>query len=213
MSKKQSSPSSQVQKEESTKLPEKKFTIQEAKNYVLECAKASFDPKTELEKFSEEYMPKIVSGNPGKEIMEDLNKSLSKIAYALSIETGYALLDGIEERYRGLALEIKQALIVEFECKTIAEKTLIDLAVSSYIRNITYTKRMENNQKYIGQQYDSYRNYLSREVDRAHRQYISALESLRLIKQPALKVNVKTQNAFISEKQQFNNNVKNNEAK
>ena len=36
---------------------------------------------------------------------------------------------------------------------------------------------------------------------------------LKEMKQPALKVNVKTNNAFIGENQQFNNNVENNEAK
>ncbi len=72
---------------------------------------------------------------------------------------------------------------------------------------------MEYNQKHVGAQYDGYRNYLSKELDRAHRQFLSALETLKAIQQPAMKVNIKTNTAFVGENQQFNTKVENNEAK
>jgi len=49
---------------------------------------------------------------------------------------------------------------------------------------------------------------MSKEVDRANRHFLSALQTLKEIKQPELKVNIKTNAAFFGEKQEFNNNDK-----
>jgi len=53
---------------------------------------------------------------------------------------------------------------------------------------------------------NNFLSIMSKDVDRANRHFITALETLKQFKQPQLKVNVKTKNAFIAEKQQFNNN-------
>lgn len=54
---------------------------------------------------------------------------------------------------------------------------------------------------------------LSKETDSANRRLIMNIVLLKEMKQPALKINIKTNNAFVGDKQQFNNNVENNEAK
>jgi hypothetical protein len=213
MSKKQSSLSSQVRKSEPKKevIPVKKFTAQEAKSFILESTRTTVDPDELLKQFANEYMPLMYANDDSKQ--EEIMKKLTELSFAFSSETGYTLMKAVVEEQRGLALQMKRDLQNEFDCKTPSEKALIDLMVNSYIKKLHYSNRMVHNQQYVGHQYDSYRNYLSKEIDRSYRQFISALETLKFIKQPSMKVNIKTNNAFVGEKQQFNNNVENNEPK
>ena len=48
------------------------------------------------------------------------------------------------------------------------------------------------------------------ELDRANRQFLTALQTLKQIKAPQLEVNVETKTAFVAQNQQFN--VENNPA-
>jgi hypothetical protein len=191
--------------------PVKKYTIQEAKNFILECAKTPADPDLVLKQFANDYMPLIYSNDDCKE--EEITKKLTELSLALGLETGHALMESVTETHIGLALQMKRDLQEEFNCKTPSEKALVDLAVSSYLSKLHYTKLLRLNQTTSSSDHNGYRNSASKEIDRAHRQFISTIETLKFMKQPSLKVNIKTNNAFVGENQQFNNNVENNEAK
>ena len=58
--------------------------------------------------------------------------------------------------------------------------------------------------EYLTHEKNGYYSLISKELDRAHRQYITTLTLLQQIKQPSIKVNVKTKNAYIAENQQIN---------
>ena len=47
---------------------------------------------------------------------------------------------------------------------------------------------------------------ISKELDRANRQFITALTTLKQIKAPSLEINVKTKAAFVAQNQQLNVN-------
>lgn len=192
-------------------VPSKKYTLQEVKKLVLDCAKTSIDPDVLLEMFANEYLPRIGAKDNSKK--QEMNEKISELSLAFSSETGYMLMKAVNEEHRGLALQMKRDLQEEFACKTVSEKMLVDLMVNAYIKKLRYSDKMEHNQQYIGHKYDSYRGYLSKEIDRAYRQFLSALETLKFMKQPAMKVNIKTNTAFVGENQQFNTKVENNEAK
>lgn len=184
-------------------LPAKKITQQEAKEFFLEYGKALADPEIMLKDFAVKFMPQIHSQ---EKIDEEMVKKISDLSLALSIETGFMLMKSVDKQYHSLALQIRRDLQEEFACKTTSEKMLVDLAVNSFIRNLCYSDRMGQIQGHIGKEYNNYRNYFSKEIDSAHRQFISTIETLKFIKQPTMKVNIKTNNAFLAEKQQFNNN-------
>ncbi|MDX9964258.1 hypothetical protein [Desulfobacter postgatei] len=186
-------------------LPVKKITQQEAKEIFLEYSKVFADPEIMLKDFILKYMPQLCSKEAGT---EEAIKIMSDLSLALSIETGFMLMKSVDKQYNSLALQIRRDLQEEFACKTASEKMLVDLAVNSFIRNLCYSDKMGQTQEYIGNEYNNYRNYFSKEIDRAHRQFISAIETLKFIKQPSMKVNIKTNNAFVGENQQFNNNQK-----
>lgn len=193
--------------------PEKKYGIADAKDFILNSTKASTDPNENLARFAEKYLPAVLKGKLDEKTEEGMLKSIGELSMTLGLDTGYILMNSLERDYQGLAFQMKKDLQGEFDCKKPSEKALVDIIVNAYVRKLTYSNKMEYNQKHVGAQYDGYRNYLSKELDRAHRQFLSALETLKAIQQPAMKVNIKTNTAFVGENQQFNTKVENNEAK
>ncbi|MCX6717257.1 MAG: hypothetical protein NTU76_01090 [Candidatus Taylorbacteria bacterium] len=147
--------------------------------------------------------------NKGEEIAQgELAKNLDFVSLAFSLDSGHTLMESVGERHRGLALQLKKEFEKEFDCKSSSEKALIDMLVSSYITKMTDLKRLESNKQseFLSHEMNGFLSLLSKDADRAHRQFISTIETLKSIKQPALNVNVKTNNAFIGENQQFNQN-------
>ena len=173
----------EIAKKEEIK-PEKKYGVADAKDFIIHSTKASSDPNENLARFAQTYLAE-----------------------------GYVLMNSLGSDYQGLAFQMKKDLQQEFNCIKPSEKALVDIIVNAYVRKLTYSNKMERNQKYLGSEQDGYRNYLSKELDRAHRQFLSALETLKAIQQPAMNVNIKTNTAFVGENQQFNTKVENNEAK
>ena len=58
--------------------------------------------------------------------------------------------------------------------------------------------------EYISDERTRYLGYLSKQMDRAHRQYLSALMTLKQLKAPAIEMNIKTKNTFVAQNQQIN---------
>lgn len=198
----------EIVKKEETK-PAKKFSSDEVKKLALDGALSYFGMTEKIRKLGNETLP----GNfAGKISDKQVNEEMDAVSKSLSLETGHVMLESVNDNYHSLAFQMKQDFHKEFECKTASEKALADLAVSSYISKLHYSKLLRLNQTSSGSDHNGYRNFASKEIDRAHRQFISTVETLKALKQPALRVNVKTNNAFIGENQQFNNN-QNNEAK
>ncbi len=193
--------------------PEKKYGVADAKDFILHSTNASSNPNENLSRFAKKYLPAVLNGKLDEKTEEGMLKSIGELSMTFSQETGYVLMNSLENDYHGLAFQMKKDLQQEFNCIKPSEKALVDIIVNAYVRKLTYSNKMERNQKYLGSEQDGYRNYLSKELDRAHRQFLSALETLKAIQQPAMKVNIKTNTAFVGENQQFNTKVENNEAK
>lgn len=198
---------------------EKKYTAEDVKQLILSYGKMDIDPEVRMMEFSKKYSKLMRSEKlEGKEL-EGANKDAVGISMALSIDTGHALAESVPAEYRSMALQIKRDLHQEFDCKTVSEKVLVDLAVGAYIRQVYLTKKLILNQNFetFYHEINGYLAFVSKEIDRAHRQFIGAIESLKSMKQPTMRVSVKTNNAFIGENQQFNNNQtqrdENNEVK
>jgi len=187
--------------------PSKKLTLDGAKRYAVEVFKLATGAGQALKKLAEDQLPRIILKEDPQPEEKDLEKNMKSVSLAYSLESGQALLDSIESKYGGFALQFKKELEEEFRCKKPSEKALVDQIVNAHIRKITYSKQMDicKAPKYLSHENIALLNFYSREIDRAHRQFISALEVLKFMKQPKLNVNIKTNNAFVGENQQFNN--------
>lgn len=180
----------------------KPLTPEQVKEIVMLSATSSIDVSKNMQELSKE-LPKWLGKVPPKEVSENVDK----VSLALSLETGHILAESVGVRVRGFSLALKKELEKEFDCKTPSEKALVDQAVNSHIRKLEYSKLMNGYREpeWLSHERVALLSFYSKEIDRAHRQFLSAIEILKAIKQPALKVNVRAQNAFVAENQQLNN--------
>ncbi len=187
-----------------------KFDAERVKEIILQSTKENFGADRIIKEMGDKHLPAY---REGKIEDIDISDDITKISRALSLESGHALVESVESKYNGFALEMRKELEKEFDCKTASEKALVNQSVNAHLRGLTFSRYLVANQKSINSDLNNYFRFLSKEIDRTHRQFISAIETLKFIKQPSLKVNVKTNTAFFADKQQFNNNSKNNESK
>ena len=157
-----------------------------------------------------------------KETLSDEEKkkkaeSTEKMGLMYGLENGVwaANLD-YHKNYASLA-RMRQRVIRDYNCKTSLELMLADSIVSSYwriMKNERAINRMiekEDSSYSFDQLKVNVLKELNREVDLANRRLNTDIVLLKEMKQPALKVNVKTNNAFIGQNQQFNDQTQKDE--
>ena len=217
MSKKQSSPSSQVQKEE-TNLSQLEMEISVIRQDYSNPD--NFDSESNLLKEFNKLCKE-------KELTEDQKKrkkeALNEIGMMYGLENGIWIANlSYSKDYLTLA-RMRQKVIRDYHCKSSLELMLADSIVASYwriIKNEMILSRLiqkEDGSWSFNQSKVNVMKELNKGIDLASRRLNTNIVLLKEMKQPTLKVNVKTNNAFIGDKQQFNNNHtkkdENNEAK
>jgi hypothetical protein len=138
-----------------------------------------------------------------KKLDEKLNESLAIVALDKHHLIANALYD---DKHRTLAIEIADQLITEYGCTTTTEKMLAETASWAYCRMLEYSNRLSGITQldYLSNEKNSYYNALGLNVDRANRQFLSAISLLRQIKQPKVNITFKAHNAFVAQNQQIN---------
>ena len=156
-----------------------------------------YDTKNLSEKFE-----KALKENNSK----DVNSLASDIWRNFETTKLVGLQESVDERYRGLTIEMTQTIYKEMDIKSEMEKSIVEICVGSFVRYLDNSRRLNNNlnSETITPNKNQYIANLSKQVDRAHRQYLSSLQTLMQIKQPRLSLNIKAETAFIADKQQVN---------
>ena len=123
------------------------------------------------------------------------------------LDNYYPLAKTIGVEYTALVLGFSRQITKDYDCKTSGEKALAQVVVNAYIRILEYTRRLDFCKKidYLSREVVNFYSMLSKELDRANRHFITALTTLKQLKDPTLKISVKTESAFIAENQQLNN--------
>lgn len=117
-----------------------------------------------------------------------------------------------EKSYAGVAYDLTEELKTEYGCTKPSEVILCQVAANAYVRIMRFSQLLVQTGGRLSSLDLQYYSILSKELDRAERQFHTALNSLRSAKHPGVKVNIKTNNAFIAENQQLNNLSENNNA-
>ncbi|MBI1833750.1 MAG: hypothetical protein HYR90_02900 [Candidatus Andersenbacteria bacterium] len=153
-----------------------------------------------------EAYDKLISGKKKLESKGEEKDLMERVAYTLGFENDYVLVETMDDKYRGMAIEMRRQLIKDFDCKTYAEKVLVDTIVSGYVRTIRCAKSFNNctHTEFLSSYKNQYMANVSKEMDRAQRQLMAAYQMLINLKRPPLQVNVKAQQAFVAQAQQFN---------
>lgn len=206
----------EITKEE-IKTVTKTYSLEEARAYLIDLAKLNGNNDDAVFRFGENDLPKIIGGKieEEKELpRHEFNKRVTALLMALETESHFGIVGSFDEDYRPLAKELSNQIIKEYQCETHAEKILAEIAVQDFIRTIDNSKRFNNcinGGGYISEDRTKYLAMLSKQIDRAHRQFLTALLTLKQMKTPMIEMNIKTKNAFISQNQQINVEKQNNE--
>ena len=180
--------------------------LKEAKKIVCNSEDFVISPEYKLRKVAKNIIPKFMIKN--EKLTKEELEQLSQSAFDYGIENHTATMESIEERYRGMIFNLRRELVKEYNCQTYGEKALVDMAVSAYARNLSYTKRLINTiaMGHTNPGLNCFMSVMSKEIDRANRHFLTALETLKQFKQPELNFNIKTKNAFIAQNQNLINN-------
>jgi hypothetical protein len=96
----------------------------------------------------------------------------------------------------------------DYDCKTAAEKATAEVITMAYIKMVDSSRMFsdwsENKGALKMRDRIGYLEVMSRQTDRACRQFIAGLAILKQMKQPPLEVTIRTKNAFVANNQQIN---------
>lgn len=180
-------------------------SLEEIREY-LKRDKLEVDPDLVLREIDKKF-------NSGKNVGApiDPKSNFFKAMTLTEFENGILMFTIVPEQYRTFAIDMMRQLQKEFNCLLTSEKATTELIVLSFVRVLELQRRING---YINDQLSktdvTFFAILSKELDRANRQYLSALQTLRMLKQPSLNVNIKTNTAIVGQNQviQENQNVK-----
>ncbi len=167
--------------------------------------------RSRVEKEGIKALEKIQSDKEQK--LDNANNSpITRLMTLYEFDNSILMSHGFKELYRTLATNLSQEVQQEYNCKTTSEKATAHLVAQNFVRTLEIQGEMS-----LILQRDSYSDLvmkrysiLSKEYDRANRQYLMSLQTLKSIKQPPVKVSVKAHTANIGNQQliQENTNVK-----
>jgi hypothetical protein len=133
----------------------------------------------------------------------DPNSSITQAMSTKEFDLGLLMNMGIPEVMRTFAIDYSLKLQKQYECVGPAEQSLSELVALNYCRVMVLQKRMNNcldDDKYPDK-HNKHLDLLSKEMDRAQRHYMSALQTLKAMKMPAITFNVKTDMANLAYQQ------------
>ncbi len=177
------------------------------------------DTENMIDKFVAEYI--TLKNNPKKSKQQEKQEEnlQRKIAYMTALDNGTLLdiISGKDEEQHAL-LALRQRLVQENDCKSAMELILVDQLAAAYWRLMKgefYLNRLPAKEDSDGWSFDQLKVNVLKEVrnsiEQAHRQIEVSLTMLKNLKQPQLKINVKTDNAYFAQNQQVINEKPTNE--
>lgn len=130
----------------------------------------------------------------------------SSLAQAMTLkefDNGLLMSLGLQSIYKTFAIQLSQDLQRDYKCETAGRKSLAEVAALNHVRILDLQRHI--NGFLIKDAYGDLTAkiiaVLSKELDRAQRQYMTAIQTLEMGVQPPLKVNVRTQVANVANQQ------------
>lgn len=170
------------------------------------------------------FDPDVVFHEVGKELNDKEGKqevlpktNTFKAMTLFEFENGVLMSTTIAEQYKTFGIDMLRQLQKEYRCEGVSEKATAELVAVSYIRTLEIQHRINNYLELgtITTNGVGFLNIMSKELDRANRHYLTALQTLRTLKEQPLQVTFKTNTAIIGQNQivQANSNEQFNKPK
>jgi hypothetical protein len=200
------------EKKETSELKQMEKGVREYSNSLI---KSRADPDLIVNNIAAE----ICKIPDGPERMPAIRKLISdrgdELAMGKGVAEQFALTNVVAKEYSPLLISFARQLIEEYKCIGPSEKAMAEVAAAAYVRILQYSELFSTvkNGQSITNEKNGFYNNISKELDRAHRHFESAISMLKQMKVPTMNLKVHSKNTFIADKQQFNNLQENNESK
>jgi len=138
------------------------------------------------------------------------NSVLYKAFTICEFDKGILMASAVPEMYRTFSIDFSRNLQKEYQCETPSEKATAELVAINFVRTLEIQYRIKCflDLGHVTDNLVKHFAILSKELDRANRHYLNSLQTLKMIKQPMLEVNIKTQTAVIGQNQIVQTNNK-----
>jgi len=186
----------------------KKLKGSNAKNYVevmdqIGDLMLEGGPENILKEFS-----KVFKGQQSGELDDQSRLLASQAILMANLDNQAILLHVTVKALRPFLMRFSSDLREEYQCQTASEKAMAQAAAEAYGRVMRLSMDLNNNLS--REEYSDLSllrlKLVGKELDRAERHFLTAIQTLKQLKSPQMNVKVSATNAFISEAQQFNNN-------
>lgn len=184
-------------------------SVEEKNNNLIEV-------REELANLSHKDDPKYVLREAEKKMMGMEKKDFSaggddpvfKAMTLREFDNGTLLTLAASKETSTFAIDLMRKIQQEYVCVTASEKAVAELASACFIRALEMQRRIKayldiGTFTGIGVQYVS---VLSKDLDRANRQYLTAIQTLGALRQPPMKLSIRTNTAVIGQNQMVQTN-------
>lgn len=194
-------------------LPQK-YDEAESREKMFKILKTPQDPEVFFKKLGKELLPVLLNEDKEKrsKALDDMSQEMDWAMLAMGLKNHYPVMETVDERYRPWILELTRKIEKEFECQTSLEKTLAQSIAIAHAKFIRYSRRLSGclDDMQVTANKNGFYNFLSKEIDRSHRQFITALTTLRSLKSPIMDIDVKVNTLFFGQNQHINSEIKPN---
>lgn len=191
---------------EEPQIPQQVVSPEKARQRLIDLPHDT-DPLGVMKKFAKALTNH--SNNTGEakdKAYREMEKLYPQAVSATSLETHARVGDVGGTKLGPLAIELTRQLITEFDCKTAAEKTIAEVAAAAYTRILRYSTALNNAYEVNNAttELNKFMSVMSMEIDRANRQYLTAIHTLKTFKQPSVNVTFNAKTAFVAQNQNVN---------
>lgn len=175
------------------------------KNTIRQSIHYQYDIQSE--KVVDEGLAEIAKMKNGEILAEKCGR-VQQVMRTLEFEKGHFMISALSEDYRSFGLEFFRDMQDEHECKTPTERSLAESISLGFMQTLFIQMKMRDylDLKTISDRGVKYLNFLSIELDKAHKRYLSSLQTLTNIKNPQTEMNVRAQTAIIGNNQLIQSN-------
>lgn len=184
------------------------MTWEESKSELLTKFGSDFEPA-----MVEVQVKRILEAESAKNnkfyegVMEKHKDVIENALRMYEFNTFTALFEALPKKLRSMAARLTRDIRKEYKCQNVVEESLAEVIALNFARILQISQAITvhlTGTIDIGEQNIKFYNFLSKELDRANRQYLSALSMLQQLKSPALKVSLKAETAIVGQNQQLN---------
>lgn len=136
------------------------------------------------------------------------NDPIFKAMTLKEFDNGAIFSMSIPDHQKTFGIDLMRKIQSEYECITASEKATAELASINFLQVLEIQRKMKNYLE-IGSITGNgvqYLAVLSKELDRANRHYFTAVQTLKMLKQPPMQLNIKTNTTIVGQNQIVQNN-------